>query len=113
MGLHGRSRALPEANLKIFEGVKKGWESIKRTLKKTQQANTFCPQYLFQINCFSLKAVVTSLEHFSNPTKHNSVEPLPKETAVLAFTDSDPSQNTSKTFVSTSLQSQAAEPTPL
>lgn len=82
-------------------------------LKKTQQTNKPSPQYLFQIICLSLKAVVTSLEHFSNPAEHNSVELLPQESAVSALTGSDPRQNAPKTSASTSLQSQTAEPTPL
>lgn len=82
-------------------------------LKKAQQTNASPPQYLFQINCFSLKAMVTNLERFSNPAEHSSVELLPQEAAVLALPGRDPGQNASKTFVSTSLQSQAAEPTPL
>lgn len=70
-------------------------------LKKTQQTNKNPLQYFFQIICLSLKAVVTSLEHSSNPAEHNSVELLPQEMAVSALTGSSPSQNASKTSVST------------
>lgn len=61
-------------------------------LKQTKQTNTTSPQYLFQINYFSLKAVVTSLERFSNPAEHNSVELLPQAAAVLALAGSNPAQ---------------------
>lgn len=87
---------MPKASLKIFEGAIKGWESIV-PLKRPNKPTT--PQYLFQINCFSLKAVVTSLEHYSKPAEHSSVELSPQDTSVLALTGSDPGQSASKTFV--------------
>lgn len=82
---------------------------LKRPNKQTQPPP---PQYLFKINCFSLKAVVTSLERFSNPAEHNSVELFPQETAALALTGSDPGQNRARTFVRASLRRQTAEPAP-
>lgn len=59
--------------------------------------------HLFQMNCYSLKAAVTSLERFRNPAEHDSVELLPEETAVAALTGSDPTRTASRLFLSTPL----------
>lgn len=85
-----------QASLKIFEGVKRGWESILplkiKQKNPTQPTNKNQNQSLFQINCYSLKAVVTSFEHFCNPAEHDSVELLPLESAAEALTGSHPSR---------------------